>query len=83
MLEVCSCTESLSVWEPDTAARTFLNATAVAYLHTPHSLVDGPDLLRVKPTRDVHHADSATDELQHRLSLKEGCCSDVSVESQS
>ena len=56
---------------------------AIADLDTTHSLVDGPDLLGVQPTGDVHHADSATNELQHRLSLKEGGCSDVSVESQS
>lgn len=42
---------------------------ACAHLHSAHSLVDAPDLLWVQPTRDIHHTNSATDELQHGLPL--------------
>lgn len=55
---------------------------ANAHLYTAHCLVDAPDLLWVEPTRDVHHTNSAANELQHGLPLQESCGSDICVQSQ-
>ncbi len=50
------------------------------YLNAPDGFVDAPDLAWVEAARDILHAHSATDELQHGLPLQEGCCRDVHVE---
>ena len=38
------------------------------------AFVDAPDLAWVEAARDILHACSAADELQHGLPLQEGCC---------
>ena len=50
------------------------------YLSAPDGCVDAPDLAWVEAARDILHAHSAADELQHGLPLQEGCCCDVHVE---
>ena len=46
----------------------------------PDGFVDAPGLAWVEAARDVLHAHSAANELQHGLSLQEGGCRDVHVE---
>ena len=41
------------------------------------AFVDAPDLAWVEAARDILHAYSAADELQHGLPLQEACCRDV------
>ena len=41
------------------------------------AFVDAPDLTWVEAARDILHAYSAADELQHGLTLQEACCRDI------